>query len=149
MSILGSVRDMKNTQKVSPRPVTFDLMSKDPDYCFVLTEALREFAARQHAEAKDEDETDPSELRWRWAQTAEAMLDKIEKTLSVPATVPDDLTAFEYASEEVGEAFTEWCGSEGVEARDDQEYRAIRAAFTAGMNEVSRYARFREIIGQP
>jgi hypothetical protein len=49
--------------------------------------------------------------------------------------------AFEYASEEVGEAFTEWCGSEGIEARDDQEYRAIRSAFTAGMNEVSRYGR--------
>ena len=47
--------------------------------------------------------------------------------------------AFEYASEEVGEAFTEWCASEGIEARDDQEYRTIRAAFTAGMNEVSRY----------
>lgn len=47
--------------------------------------------------------------------------------------------AFEYASEEVGEAFTEWCVSEGIEARDDQEYRTIRAAFTAGMNEISRY----------
>ena len=54
--------------------------------------------------------------------------------------MPDpDATVFEYASEEVGEAFTEWCASENVEARDDQEYRTIRAAFTAGMNEVSRY----------
>jgi hypothetical protein len=50
-----------------------------------------------------------------------------------------DPAAFEYASEEVGEAFTEWCASEGIEARDDQEYRTIRAAFTAGMNEAGRY----------
>jgi hypothetical protein len=47
--------------------------------------------------------------------------------------------AFAYDSEEVGEAFTEWCASAGIEARDDQEYRQLRAAFTAGMNEVSRY----------
>lgn len=51
----------------------------------------------------------------------------------------DDGPAFGYASEEVGEAFTEWCSAEGIEARDDQEYRTARAAFTAGMNEVSRY----------
>ena len=51
----------------------------------------------------------------------------------------DDGPAFEYASEEVGEAFTEWCASESIEARDNQEYRWLRRAFTAGMNEVSRY----------
>jgi hypothetical protein len=50
-----------------------------------------------------------------------------------------DSTVFECTSEEVGEAFTEWCASEDIEARDDQEYRTVRAAFTAGMNEVSRY----------
>ena len=54
--------------------------------------------------------------------------------------MPDaNFSVFTYDSEEVGEAFTEWCASEGIEARDDQEYRTIRAAFTAGMNEVSRY----------
>jgi ribosomal protein L16 Arg81 hydroxylase len=140
--------DVTHDPRAESRIVSFDLIPKDPDYYFVLTEALREFAARQHAEAEDEAETDPAESRWRWAKTAEAMLDQIEKTLSAPAAVPDDLTAFEYASEEVGEAFTEWCGSEGIEARDDQEYRVIRSAFTAGMNEVSRYVRFREIIGK-
>jgi hypothetical protein len=46
---------------------------------------------------------------------------------------------FDYASEEVGEAFTEWCATEGIEARDDREYRQLRQAFTAGMNEISRY----------
>jgi len=47
---------------------------------------------------------------------------------------------FDYQSEEVGEAFTEWCAGAQVEARDDQEYRRLRHAFTAGMNETSRYA---------
>ena len=48
---------------------------------------------------------------------------------------------FDYQSEEVAEAFTEWCAAEQVEARDDQEYRWLRGAFTAGMNETARYAR--------
>ena len=52
---------------------------------------------------------------------------------------PDDLEPFAYQSEEVAEAFTEWCAAGGVEARDDQEYRWLRQAFTAGMNEVARY----------
>jgi hypothetical protein len=47
---------------------------------------------------------------------------------------------FDYQSEEVGEAFTEWCAAGGIEARDDQEYRWLRQAFTAGMNEAARYA---------
>jgi hypothetical protein len=46
---------------------------------------------------------------------------------------------FSYQSEEVAEAFTEWCAARGIEARDDQEYRWLRQAFTAGMNEVARY----------
>lgn len=48
--------------------------------------------------------------------------------------------AFAYDSEEVGEAFTEWCSAENIEARDDQEYRNLRSAFTAGLNEMSRYS---------
>jgi hypothetical protein len=47
---------------------------------------------------------------------------------------------FDYQSEEVAEAFNEWCTAEGIEARNDQEYRWIRQAFTAGMNETARYA---------
>jgi hypothetical protein len=46
---------------------------------------------------------------------------------------------FDYQSEEVAEAFTEWCAARRVEARDDQEYRWLRQAFTAGMNEIARY----------
>jgi hypothetical protein len=46
---------------------------------------------------------------------------------------------FDYQSEEVAEAFTEWCAAKGVEARNDQEYRWLRQAFTAGMNETARY----------
>lgn len=56
------------------------------------------------------------------------------------ATLEAASPEFEYASEEVGEAFTEWCAAENIEARDDQEYRNLRAAFTAGLNEMSRYA---------
>jgi hypothetical protein len=46
---------------------------------------------------------------------------------------------FGYQSEEVAEAFTEWCAAAGIEARDDQEYRWLRQAFTAGLNEAARY----------
>jgi len=67
-----------------PRIVSFDLMPRDPDYYFVLTEALREFAARQRAEA--EDEADPGS-RIRWAETAEEMLDQTEEALRTPATI--------------------------------------------------------------
>jgi hypothetical protein len=80
MSILGSVEDMEATQKVNPRPVTFDLMSDDPDYYFVLTEALRDFAARERAEA--EDYPDNAAARIRWAETAEDALWRIEMALS-------------------------------------------------------------------
>ena len=62
-----------------PRIVSFDLMPNDPDYHFVLTEALQEFAARQRAEA--EDEADPGS-RIRWAETAESALERIEEALS-------------------------------------------------------------------
>lgn len=46
---------------------------------------------------------------------------------------------FVYDGEEVGEAFTEWCAAERIEARDDEEYRWLRQAFTAGMNAVAQY----------
>ena len=59
-----------------PRIVSFDLMPRDPDYYFVLTEALQEFAARQRAEA--EDEADPGS-RIRWAETAKDALERIEE----------------------------------------------------------------------
>jgi hypothetical protein len=61
------------------RIVSFDLMPQDPDYYFVLTEALGEFAARQRAEAEDDDN---AETHIKWAETAEAALDRIEKALS-------------------------------------------------------------------
>jgi hypothetical protein len=66
------------------RIVAFDLMSRDPDYYFVLTEALQEFAARERSEAEDLDEHDAAQ-RIRWAETAETALDRIEKALSMPA----------------------------------------------------------------
>jgi hypothetical protein len=58
--------------------VTFDLMA-DKDTDFVLTEALREFAARQRSEAEDDDPGSPiARDRVRWAECAEAALDRIE-----------------------------------------------------------------------
>ena len=46
---------------------------------FVLTEALREFAARQRSEAADEDPGSPiARDRARWAECAEAALSRIE-----------------------------------------------------------------------
>jgi hypothetical protein len=58
--------------------VTFDLMVGD-NTDFVLTEALREFAARQRSEAADEDPGSAiARDRIRWAECAEAALDQIE-----------------------------------------------------------------------
>ena len=73
-----------------PRIVSFDLMPNEPDYYFVLTEALREFAARQRAEAGDE--ADP-ESRIRWAETAEDALGQIEEALNTPASIEDVVAA--------------------------------------------------------
>jgi len=51
----------------------------DRDTDFVLAEALREFAARQRSEAEDEDPGSPiARDRVRWAECAEAALDRIE-----------------------------------------------------------------------
>lgn len=65
-----------------PRLVTFDLMSEDPDYYFVLTTALGDFAAQARAEAKEG--TNPGS-NTRWAEVAEDALWRIETAL---ATVP-------------------------------------------------------------
>jgi hypothetical protein len=70
-------------EPVDSRIVSFDLMPQEPDYYFVLTEALREFAARQRAEAED---ADNAESRIRWAETAEDALDQIEDALT-PSTI--------------------------------------------------------------
>jgi hypothetical protein len=58
--------------------LTFDL-TDDRDTDFVLTEALREFAARQRADAQDEEPWSLSvQDRIRWAESAEAALGRIE-----------------------------------------------------------------------
>jgi hypothetical protein len=62
------------------RPVMFDVMADDGTY-FVLTEALREFAARQRWEAED-DPTGNAESRVQWAECAEGLLDRIEQEMS-------------------------------------------------------------------
>jgi len=68
-----------------PRVVTFDLMSEDPDYYFILTTALGDFTAQARAEAKDGGPN--AAANTRWAEAAEDMLLRIETAL---ATVPED-----------------------------------------------------------
>jgi len=72
-----------------PRIVTFDLMTDDPDYYFVLTTALGDFAAQARAEAKDG--TNP-ESNTRWAETAEDAIYRIETSLARTPAMADDLT---------------------------------------------------------
>lgn len=58
--------------------VTFDL-TDDRDTDFVLTEALREFAARQRADAEDEEAGSlAAQDRIRWAEAAETALARVE-----------------------------------------------------------------------
>jgi hypothetical protein len=68
----------------APRLVTFDVMSDDPDWYFVLTTALGDFAASARAEAKDG--LNPA-ANIRWAETAEDAIYRIETAL---ATVPEE-----------------------------------------------------------
>lgn len=62
------------------RVVTFDLMSDDPDWYFVLTTALTDFAARERGEARDN--PDNGAGRIKWAETAEDALYRIEAALA-------------------------------------------------------------------
>lgn len=81
-----------NTEATDPRIVSFDLMPGEPDYYFVLTEALRDFAARQRSEAGDYEGVD-ADARIRWAETAEDALDQIEEALSAPVAIEDVVAA--------------------------------------------------------
>ena len=67
-----------------PRIVTFDLMSEDPDYYFILTTALGDFAADCWADVKDGGPN--AAANTRWAEAAEDMLARIETAL---ATIPE------------------------------------------------------------
>ena len=62
-----------------PRIVSFDLMSDDPDWYFVLTTALKDFAACERAEAEHDDK---EAARIRWAETAEDAIYRIEAALA-------------------------------------------------------------------
>lgn len=68
----------------APRLVTFDVMSDDPDWYFVLTTALGDFAACARAEAKDGLN---AAANTRWAEVAEDAIYRIETAL---ATVPEE-----------------------------------------------------------
>lgn len=56
--------------------VAFDLL--DDEVGFVLTDALRDYAARERAEADDDPDRPNSSTHRRWAEVAEAMLDRID-----------------------------------------------------------------------
>jgi len=62
-----------------PRPVTFDLMAKDPDYYIVLTAALGDFASRERSDAEC---GNSPELSLKRAAAAEQILAEIEAGLS-------------------------------------------------------------------
>lgn len=63
-----------------PRPVTFDLMSKDPDYyIIILTQALGDFASRERSDAEA---GNSPELSLKRAAAAEQILAEIESALS-------------------------------------------------------------------
>lgn len=70
------------------RHVTFDLDAGDDTY-YVLTDALREWAAREVHEAEAED-ADPlsTEDRLRWANCAHGLLEQIEEALD--RTIEED-----------------------------------------------------------
>lgn len=61
------------------RPLVIDMMTRDPDYYFVLTTALGDFAARCKGEA--EDGINPESNR-KWAETADAMLKAAEDAMN-------------------------------------------------------------------
>lgn len=58
--------------------VTFELHA-DEDLHFVLTDALRDFASRQHEHAKHDDETSADHTRW--AELAENAVERIEAAI--------------------------------------------------------------------
>lgn len=61
------------------RLVVFDLMSADPDYYFVLTQALGDFAAGCRGEGAGG--VNP-EANSKWAETAEQMVAQAEEVMS-------------------------------------------------------------------
>ena len=61
------------------RPLVIDLMSCDPDYYFVLTQALGDFAAGCRGEAAGG--VNPESNR-KWAEAAEAILLRAEDAMS-------------------------------------------------------------------
>lgn len=83
-AVLTQARDTLTTAFIaleaqSNNAVTFHLMTADDTY-FLLTEALREFAERQRAQAKDDmDHTVANRILW--AQTAEAVLSSISEVV--------------------------------------------------------------------
>ena len=74
------------------RIVSFDLMPGEPDYYFVLTEALRDFAARERSHAEDLQGI-AAQARIRLAETAEAALDRIEEAMNTPVTIEGVMAA--------------------------------------------------------
>jgi hypothetical protein len=101
-----------------PRIVSFDLMPRDPDYYFVLTEALGEFAARQRADA--ETEADPR-MSIRLAETAEKALERIEEAMTRTSPVGQERTVTE--TEQPGQAL--WFADEharGAPGHTPQRY---------------------------
>lgn len=83
---------MTTTETSESRIVSFDLMPPEPDCYFVLTEALRDFAARERSHAGDLQGI-AAQAHIRLAETAEAALDQIEEAMNTPATIEGVIAA--------------------------------------------------------
>jgi hypothetical protein len=152
------------THDPGSRIVSFDLMPKDPDWYFVLTEALREFAARQRAEASDTEDADDFGDRLRRAETAEAALDRIEGAMNTAATIEAAITVLgrrypgtrpeilQQVLDELRFIARDWRRASGEASKDpmavtqDELAEALRAYSALGMNPAGfAMAIFRDI----
>lgn len=82
MDTLTKARDSLNTAIAaltpSPRRVTFDFDTEDDDAHFVLTDALREWVARQQGDAEDETDELMRQQRLKWATVGQSLADRLD-----------------------------------------------------------------------
>lgn len=87
---------LRSARALTPQTHTVTLDVTDPDALFVLTDALREWGARQRDEARDELADDPEDttaaVRLRWAGHAGTMLERIDAGYGTAPGLPDEVT---------------------------------------------------------
>ena len=82
MATLITVRDSASAAiaalAAARRRVTFDFDVEDDDAYFVLTDALREWVARQQGEAEDETDNLMREQRTKWVSVGQSLADRLD-----------------------------------------------------------------------